>query len=163
MTLTTHSIIAAAVTKPLAHMNPLIALIVAVGTHYLSDAIPHWDYKILSIENAEDKENRHFGSNKRAIAKDIFHFALDGFLGAGIIILITLPATLQQWLWVGAAVIGGCLPDFLQGLYVFKLPFLRLPQKFHDMFHTDIRLGAYPLFGIPFQLAIAAISAYALM
>ncbi len=161
MTLTTHSIIAAAVTKPLARMNPLIALIVAIATHYLSDAIPHWDYKILSIEN-ETSENRHLGSNRKAITKDIFHFALDGFLGAAIIILITRPATLQQWLWVMAAVIGGCLPDFLQGLYVLKLRFLRLPQKFHDMFHTNIRLGAYPLFGIPFQVIIAAISAYAL-
>ncbi len=163
MTLTTHSIIAAAVTKPLARMNPLIALVVAIATHYLSDAIPHWDYKIVSIENAEDKENRHFGSSKSAIIKDIFHFALDGFLGAIIIILITRPATLQQWLWIAAAVIGGCLPDFLQGLYVLKLKFLRLPQRFHDMFHTHIRLGAYPLLGIPFQIVITAISAYALM
>ncbi len=162
MTLTTHSIIAAAVTKPISHIHPLLIFVVAVATHYLSDAIPHWDYKITSIENIENREHRHFGTNRNAILHDIKNFAIDGFLGLAIVAVIARPETMQQWLWVLASVVGGCLPDFLQGLYLFKLKFLRKPQQFHDIFHTNIRLGPYALIGIPFQLVIVLVALYAL-
>lgn len=163
MTLTTHSIIAAAVTKPLMRMHPILIFAVAMATHYLSDAIPHWDYKIVSLENAEDKDHRHISSNRKLITTDIRNFAIDGFLGAAIVLFVIRPVTTQQWIWAGLAVIAGCLPDFLQALHVLKLPLLRLHQKFHDMFHTNIRLGSYPLLGIPFQAAIAAIALFVLM
>ena len=158
MTLTTHSIIAAAVTKPLMRMHPVLIFAVAILTHYLSDAIPHWDYKILSLENAEDKEHRRIAHNRKLIMTDIRNFAVDGFLGALVVFLLVRPITAQQWIWAGLAVVGGCLPDFLQALHVLKLPLLRLHQKLHDMFHTNIRLGPYPLLGIPFQAAIVAVA-----
>lgn len=163
MTLTTHSIIAAAVAKPLMAMNPLAAFTVAIASHYLSDAIPHWDYPLCSIEDKEDKEKRHWGSNRRMLVRDISSMALDGLLGAGIVLAIVRPATTQQWLWALMVIIGGSLPDFLQGLYMLKLRFLRPHQRLHDLFHTKIRLGPYPLVGIPFQLIIAAIALYALI
>ena len=163
MTLTTHSIIAAAVTKPLAAMNPLLAFAIAIASHYLSDAIPHWDYPLQSIENPEDKENRKWGSGRSALIKDISSMAVDGFLGVGIVLAVVRPVTAQEWIWVIAAIVGGCLPDFLQGLYMFRLKFLRPHQWLHDIFHSNIRLGPYPLFGIPFQLIIAVIALYILM
>ena len=162
MTLTTHSIIAAAVTKPLAAMNPLIAFVVAIASHYLSDAIPHWDYQLTSVEDKEDKEKRHFGNNRNAIIKDVSSMALDGLLGATIVLAVVQPTTLHQWMWALAAIIGGSLPDFLQGLYMLKLKFLRPHQRLHDIFHTNIRLGHYPLFGIPFQHVITAIALWVL-
>lgn len=163
MTLTTHSIIAAAVTKPFAAMNPLLIFAVAIASHYLSDAIPHWDYQLTSIEDKEDKEKRRWGSNRRMLIKDAYSMALDGFLGAGIVLLIVRPVTAQQWVWVLVAIIGGSLPDFLQGLYMLKLKFLRSHQRLHDIFHTKIRLGPYPLFGIPFQMIFFLIALYALI
>lgn len=163
MTLATHSIIAAAVTRPISHIHPLLTLVVAVATHYLSDSIPHWDYRITSIENIEDKDSRHLGTNRKAIIHDIRNFAIDGFLGLAIVTAITRPMTTEQWLWVLASVVGGCLPDFLQGLYVLKLKFLKLLQRFHDLFHTNIRLGPYAPIGVPFQLIIALAAIYTLM
>lgn len=158
MTLTAHSIIAAAVTKPLAAMNPLLIFIVAIASHYLADAIPHWDYKVASLENDEDKENRRIQYNRRAIIKDVSHFAIDTLVGSVIVILAVRPTTTAQWIWVALAVIGGCLPDFLQGFYALKLKFLRPHQRLHDLFHTNIRLGPYPLVGIPFQAALVIVS-----
>ena len=158
MTLTTHSIIAAAVTKPLARMHPAFILIAAVTSHYLSDAIPHWDYKIVSLENPEDKEKRHLTKDHNLISQDIRNFAIDGFVGAAIVLLVIRPVTQQQWTWAVLAIIGGCLPDFLQGLYVFKIKSLGLHQIFHDLFHTKIQLGPYPMLGIPMQAAIALIA-----
>ena len=135
-------------------LHPIFILVAAIASHYLSDAIPHWDYKIVSLDNPEDKEHRRFRSDRKAIIHDIRNFAIDGFLGAAIVLIAIRPATTQQWMWAIAAIIGGCLPDFIQALNIFKVPFLRATQKFHDIFHTDIRLGAYPLFGIPFQFVI---------
>lgn len=163
MTLTTHSIIAAAITKPLAAMNPLLAFVVAIASHYLSDAIPHWDYQLRSIEDKEDKEKRHWGSNRQMLTRDISSMAFDGLLGAGIVLAVIRPVTTQQWMWALAAIIGGSLPDFLQGLYMLKLSFLRPHQQLHDIFHTKIRLGPYPLVGIPFQAIITAIALYILI
>ena len=173
MTLTTHSIIAAAVTKPLmrflaasaipAHVHPIFIFLVAVASHYAADAIPHWDYPLASIENPENKENRRWGRDRSTLLKDISHFALDGFLGAAIVLVIIHPVTAQQWTWALLAIIGGCLPDFLQGVYMLERKFLRLHQRFHDICHTDIRLGHYPRFGIPFQAIIAMIALYTLL
>lgn len=162
MTLTTHSIIAAAVTKPLAAAHPAFILIAAIASHYFSDAIPHWDYPLGSIEDIEDSEKRHWGTNKRAIMKDIKRFALDGFLGAALVLLVIRPNTTEQWTWALLAIIGGSLPDFLQGLSMLKLPFLRPHQRLHDFMHAKIRLGPYPRFGIPFQALIYMIALYVL-
>ena len=162
MTLATHSIIAAAVTKPLMRMHPAFILLTAIASHYLSDAIPHWDYKIASLENSEDKKHRRFGNNRKLIYRDIGNFAIDGLSGAGIVLLAIRPITREQWTWAILAIVGGCLPDFLQAIYILKLKPLRLHQKFHDMFHTKIRLGPYPMLGIPMQAAIALI-AFALL
>ena len=158
MTLATHSIIATAVTKPLMRVHPVLILLVAIASHYLSDALPHWDYKIVSLENPEDKENRRFGKNRNAIMKDIRNFAIDGCLGAAVVLVAVRPATSQQWIWAICAIIGGCLPDFLQGVYIFKIKALRLHQNLHDIFHTKIRLGAYPMLGIPFQALIVLVA-----
>ena len=163
MTLTTHSIIAAAVTKPLMYVHPIFIFLVAVASHYASDAIPHWDYPVASIKNPEDKEHRHWGRNRATLLKDISHFAFDGFLGALIVFVIVRPVTGPQWTWALLAIIGGCLPDFLQGVYMLERKFLRLHQRFHDICHTNIRLGSYPWLGIPFQAVITAIAIYALI
>ena len=163
MTLTTHSIIAAAATKPLAAMNPILAFVIAIISHYLSDAIPHWDYPLTSIENPENKENRRWEFNRKAIIRDVSSMAFDGMLGIAIVVIAVRPATAHEWIWVIAAIIGGSLPDFLQGLYIFTLKFLRHHQWLHDIFHTNIRLGPYPLVGIPFQLVIVAIALYFLI
>ena len=163
MTLTTHSIIAAAITKPLMRVHPVFIFLVAVASHYASDAIPHWDYQVASIENPQDKEHRHWRRNRATILKDIIHFALDGFLGAAIVLVIIRPVSAQQWTWAGLAIIGGCLPDFLQGVYMLERKFLRLHQRFHDICHTNIRLGPYPLLGIPFQILIGAAALYMLL
>lgn len=158
MTLTTHSIIAAAVTSPIAHLHPALTFVVALASHYLSDAIPHWDYRLESIGETKDADKREWSHSRNTLLRDIARFSADGFLGAGIVLLIAWPTTQAEWLWTASAIIGGSLPDFLQGLYMAKLRFLKPHQRVHDFIHSAIRLGPYPLIGIPFQLAIALIA-----
>ena len=159
MTLTTHSIIAAAVTNPLTHAHPALVFTAAVASHYLSDAIPHWDYSLYSLQNKEHPDTRSWSNNIRLLIKDLLRIAFDACLGLIVVALLVDPHTLQEWLYVILSAIGGMLPDFLQGCYItFKLPALRPLQRIHDIMHTKIRLGPYPLIGIPFQLLIVTIA-----
>ena len=164
MTLTTHAAIAAAVAKPFLTFNPVIAFFVGVASHYLSDAIPHWDYSLHSVDHEHKGKDHivwHFGA--RSFVIDIARIASDALLGALLVYVIARPQSLHEALPLAAAIIGGILPDFLQGVYFTKkADFLKPLQKFHDTMHTKIKLGPYPAIGIPFQLAILLFSLWVL-
>ena len=168
MTLTTHMAIAAAVAKPFARAHPILGFCAAIASHYLSDAIPHWDYRLRAITDMEETAKDTWRPDnarafRRTILGDVRRFALDGFLGATLVLICIKPVSGGQWLWVGAAIIGSCLPDFGQGLYLAGFSFLKPLQRFHDRMHTKIRLGPYPAVGIPFQAIILLLSLYFLV
>ena len=159
MTLTTHIAIAAALAKPLLKTHPVLAFCIALASHYLSDAIPHWDYSISSLGDEENLEKREWKFRGNTFWRDFSHFAFDGFLGAGILFLIVRPTSWHDFLLWSGVIIGGCLPDFLQGVYYTrKAEFLKPHSRFHNWIHSKIKLGPYPLIGIPFQLVILFIS-----
>lgn len=166
MILSTHILIAAAVAKPLASVHPAAAFIAALASHYLSDAIPHWDYTLHSIENKDDPEKRQWSVDRTLLLKDFFRYATDAFIGAALVALLMRPSSWHELWWFLAVVIGGALPDFLQALQMLRIPlgrWLHPHQLFHDWIHTKIKLGPYPLIGIPLQAIIALIAIYALL
>lgn len=161
MTLTTHIAIAAAATQPFAQSYPMLGFFAALASHYLADAVPHWDYGMHAIGRNEQKlqwsaDQAHIF--RRRVIRDIGHFAVDGLLGVGITLLLTRPVSAEEWLWIIGAIAGGILPDFLQGAYLSGAAFLRPLQRFHDRCHTKIKLGPYPLIGIPLQIIILFIA-----
>lgn len=152
MTLSTHIVIAAAVTKPFLYANPILGFLAGLASHYLSDAIPHWDYSLRSLSADTPAEKRKF-SSKTDFLFDVKKMAFDAMLGCAVVLLIMRPSSFSEYFALSLAVIGGTLPDFLQGLYYTrKMEFLEPLQKFHDRIHTKIKLGPYPLLGIPLQL-----------
>lgn len=155
MTLTTHAIIAAAVAKPLAHSHPVLIFLAALASHYLADAIPHWDYKLRSLAEDDDIAKKDVVFTRATFWLDLMRSALDALLGLGVVALLVWPASPQEWLFVLLTVVGGLLPDFLQGVYYgLRLNFLKPHQRFHDWIHARIRLGPYPRLGIPLQLVL---------
>lgn len=167
MTLTTHIVIATAITKSFAQSHPILGFFAALASHYLADAIPHWDYPVHAIQSGDDKQKLYWDADKarafrRRVAHDIHNFAIDGMLGTGIIFFLVRPVSPDQWLWVAGTMIGGVLPDALQGAYLSGATFLRPLQYFHDRCHTKIKLGPYPLIGIPLQLIILFAAVYLL-
>ena len=163
MTLTTHIAIAAAVTKSFGYAHPLLGFFAAIASHYLSDAIPHWDYSMHAIANDARKLDWDAGKAsafRRRILSDVGFFAIDGCLGTLAIIFLTRPSSHNEWLWIAGTIIGACLPDFLQAVYLAGVRFLKPLQRFHDFCHTKIKLGPYPLIGIPFQIIIALAAIY---
>ena len=155
MTLATHIIIAAAATKPIASTHPLLIFAAAIITHYLSDAIPHWDYSLFSIDSEVRHEERKWNFRDRAFLKDIRNIAFDALLGTALVALIARPASSGEFLWLFLTAAGAVLPDFLQGVYFTRrADFLRRLHHFHGFMHSKIALGPYPLIGIPFQAII---------
>lgn len=163
MILATHIVIAAAVAKPLISLHPAFAFFAALASHYLSDAIPHWDYTLSSLENKDNPLQRKWSADRTLLRGDFFRYATDGIAGAALITLLAWPASWHELWWLIAVVIGGVLPDFLQGLHMTRLPalqWLEHHRRFHDRIHTTIKLGPYPLIGIPFQAAIFLLALY---
>lgn len=155
MTLATHIIIAAAVTKPIASAHPLLIFAVAMITHYLSDAIPHWDYSLSSIDSEVRHEERAWKFGDATFLRDVRNVACDGLLGILFVALITQPSSPSEILWLFFTAAGSILPDFLQGVYYTRrADFLRIIHRFHGFMHSKISLGPYPLIGIPFQAVI---------
>lgn len=160
MTLAVHALIGAAVGHSLGIRNPAVLLLVGVATHYLSDAIPHWDWRLSSFPGEEKSTAtaRRWIFTSASFVRDITRVALDSALGILLIALLVSRATFIPAL---LAAFGGMAPDILQGIYFTGYaPFLTPMQKFHDFCHTKIRLGPYPVIGIPFQIAIALAALY---
>lgn len=160
MTLTTHILIAAAVTKPLAYANPIIVFATAVASHYLSDLIPHWDYQLQSMEDGNDPNHQRWNPKGRSLTHDLLRAAGDGALGTGILFLLTF--------WAGAfnpgvfliTISGAIFPDVLKAVYhLLKRPrILSWTQRLDHLMHSKIRLGYYPLIGVPLQCIIVIIA-----
>lgn len=165
MTLTTHALIAAALAKPLMHVHPAFAFIIAFASHFPADAIPHWDYQLRSVVSNDASLEKRWNPSRKTFQDDLLRTAIDGFFGALAVFALTRPSTYQEILWAASVVVGSMLPDFLQGVYFFlKRPAALAPlQKFHQWIHSKILLGPYPLIGIPFQLVIAGIAVWFLI
>ena len=157
MILVTHAIIGATVAFALRE-NPLIGFLAAFASHFAADAIPHWEYRIISLErNATDYLSSRFAIGKN-FAYDILRAGTDCAFGVGIPTLIVSsqsPENIWIVLW-GAA--GGVLPDFLQLVYfLFPNSPLRFVQRFHHFIHAKQRMYDRPVLGISIQAMICAL------
>lgn len=148
-------VIATAVAGPLAKIDPTLGFLVALASHYLSDAIPHWDYPLKSIDDGQNADKKTWSHNPKSLLVDFSRTAVDGLIGITISLVILWPTTFYDFFSLFLIILGSILPDFLQGLYFIKhTRFLKPLQRLHDSVHTKIKLGHYPLFGVPFQLII---------
>ena len=67
MTLTTHAIIGAAIAASMPNY-PVVGFVLAFASHFVLDAIPHWDYK-LSSQKTDGKDRMN---DDMIINKDFF-------------------------------------------------------------------------------------------
>lgn len=163
MTLATHILVAGAITRPIAGAHPALLFLVALASHYLMDVIPHLDYKIHSIpdKQKESPDAIRWDFSDRVFWKDISRFGIDAFVGFSVLLLFSWPESLPAFFKIFLISAGSVLPDFLQGVYFTrKAEFLKPAQQLHDFFHTRLRLGPYPLIGIPFQAVFFLTSLY---
>lgn len=160
MTLTTHIIVAGAVAAPLLS-NPPLAFAAGLASHYLMDAIPHWDWKLASIPE-DGPHTKEVGMSYKKIVRDLRLVTLDisiGLLALFIVVAISGGSGLLVVLFgLIAAAFGGILPDALQFVYFLwqKQPMTTI-QKLHDFFHAKTKVPHKQMIrGLAYQAIIIA-------
>jgi hypothetical protein len=154
MLLTTHAAVGVTAAALFPH-QPALGFAAAFVSHFVLDAIPHSDYRILSIRrNSQDPldEDMVFG---RAFFLDMLRIGSDCCIG--IIIAVSLGVG-AYGLSITAALIGaigGIAPDALQFVYwKLRIEPLTSLQRLHvaiQRWHTH---SIRPLIGFPIQALI---------
>lgn len=167
MTLATHAIVGAA-TAQLFPNHPIIAFFAGFFSHFVLDAIPHWDYKILSAYANPDlamAQNEAIPGSSRWIGmdvhfyKDLFRTGLDTTIGLAVVAILLYAGFFFSPLIVCIGALAAILPDFLQLVYN-RLPYqpLTLLQWFHHTIHAESRpFSENALLGIITQIAVVFI------
>ncbi len=162
MTLGTHFVAGAYV--GLAVHNLPLAAVLGFSSHFILDAIPHWDYSLSSEEPGKNGQEKDFAMDKRFV-KDLFKLSLD--IGIGVVVVAVLLWRAAPMAIIGAIVGGtfGVLPDLLQFVYFhYKWHFLRPLQWFHTSFmHAKTQLNDEIVLGVGSQVAIIVFLSYLIM
>ena len=154
MILTSHAIIGVVAASAFPS-HPVLAFSVAVVSHYIMDAIPHWEYDLLSSK--KDRNNplnnditigKDFLRDLKKISADIFisvlaSFIIFYFIGLGESILILI-----------AGIAGGIAPDILQFAYFrFRSEPFKSLYIFHYWIHSRTeKLEEHFVVGICLQI-----------
>ncbi|MEK7576849.1 MAG: hypothetical protein AAB482_04120 [Patescibacteria group bacterium] len=158
MILTNHSLIGVALTHKSIQYS--IIFLIALGSHYLFDMIPHWHYRTPSIKEAV---NAPFGKRTLRVSSapydEIMRIILDLTVGLGLSLYFFSASPMV--IVVGVA--GAVLPDLLVGFGRFyPIRVLVLHDRFHKWIHARHMLDDWPLIGITSQIIIAAILVFLL-
>jgi hypothetical protein len=128
MTATGHAVIGTVIAAKLG--NPALAIPIAFASHFLADALPHWD----------TGTNRHKKSKQRFFVESFIDVTL-GFVLSWAIITWLFPST--NLVYAFLIIIVSELPDWLTAPYLFfKIevqPFLSI-YKLQKKFDTELDL-----------------------
>ena len=156
MILATHAIAGAAAAQ-LFPNNPLLAFIAAFASHFILDAIPHWNYRLKS--RAEDPSDPLDGKmiwGKKFIT-DILKISLDFTAGIALSVLFFSKGVDQNMAIIILGALGGTLPDALQFAYwQLKIEPFKSIQKFHHWIHPKKERQLSLAVGVSFQILIVA-------
>ena len=150
MILSTHAIVGGAVAS-LAPSHPVLAAVAAFASHFVIDAIPHWDYPLKSIAIGKGADNSGLRLNG-ALLTDLAVIAVDACAGLGLALwMFATPAS--AWV-IALGAIAAILPDPLQFVHsLFPHEPLNTLQRFHGWIHSKRKL-AWKL-GVSSQAAFA--------
>ncbi len=149
MTITTHAVVGAAVTN-LLKFNPPLALSAALISHFLLDALPHYDYQLASLSKAGDSKS--FKLDYRLWLKDIKKLGLDTLLAVILVLFFWPPSTVNYLIYIGVGL--AVLPDGLYFLsYLINCRVTNIVTRLHQYTHACWRL-TNPIWGLFWQILI---------
>lgn len=117
--------------------HPILAFSAALASHYITDAIPHWEYDLLSSKKDRNNPLNNDITIGKDFISDLMKVSLDTLLGIALsfFVFYFLGLNFDSLLILIAGIIGGIAPDFLQFAY-FR--FRREPFKSLYLFHYRI-------------------------
>lgn len=156
MILAAHAIAGAALGR--CSQNPAVSFTLGFASHFVLDAIPHWQYKLNSRIYDEDPTREDMAFNKDFV-RDISLIGLDCFIGFSLSVFL-----FQGWtglnnlsLPILFGSLGGVFPDALQFLFwKFKEEPLLAIQKFHQWAHAKKNFAYDSRAGFFLQIAVVA-------
>jgi hypothetical protein len=142
MVLSTHGAVGALMAAAIP--NPIVGGVAAFASHFFLDSIPHWAYKMNSIERRtiEGGNDLNFG---KPFLKDFVNVAIDGTIGIALpLVLLSISgrSDLMTNAFIGS--VAGIFPDFLQFVWhAIKPRFLAPIQRLHRFTHmTHLKISA---------------------
>jgi hypothetical protein len=154
MILVSHAIVGGAVGS-FFPQNPLLAFFAGLLSHFVLDAIPHWEYQIKSINSKADSSKGFFKIGW-GLVWDVIKISADFFLGFLLAILIFGKGNYSDYS-VFAGALGGVFPDSLLFLsYVWRTKILMALRKFHLFIHSRVNWKSHPVLGILSQMAVVS-------
>ncbi|MDA9508869.1 hypothetical protein XI09_30385 [Bradyrhizobium sp. CCBAU 11386] len=151
MILSTHAVVGGAIASLLSS-NPILAAVTAFASHFVIDAIPHWDYPLRSIAVGKGASNRHLPFDSETL-NDLAIISTDACVGFGLALWLFATETSMWAVAVGA--IAAMLPDPLQFVHsLYPRGPLNALQQFHGWIHSKRKLAWK--FGVSSQIAFAA-------
>ena len=156
MTLTAHAITGAALAS-LTPSQPLLGFAVGFVSHFVLDAIPHWDYKFASMKRDENNRLNDDMVINKDFAKDLLKISLDCLIGFLVTYFIFVFYLKYSIFVILCGVAGAALPDLLQFVQMkWKHEPLNSLRRFHVWIQSWISLDDKPVFGILSQVATNA-------
>jgi hypothetical protein len=138
MTATGHALIGTVIAAKIG--NPALAIPIALGSHFLADALPHWDTAY----------NRRQKSRFKFFMESLIDLVLSFVLAYGLIVLL-FPATNIPYAFI--IIIFSQLPDWLTAPYLFfKLNFPPFSSMYNLQKKFDAHLG--PPWGVINQVVV---------
>jgi hypothetical protein len=128
MTATGHALIGTVIAAKIG--NPALAIPIALGSHFLADALPHWD----------TGTNREKKSKTRFVVESTIDLLL-GFILSWVLIVLLFPST--NLLYAFIIIIVSQLPDWLTAPYLFldwKFPPFTWIYELQKKFDTEKQL-----------------------
>ena len=159
MILSTHAVVGGTIAS-LFPTHPILVATLSFASHFVIDAIPHWDYPLQSISVKPNANNWALKMNRR-LFRDLALIGFDAIGGIALtLLLFASPGTIGV---IALGAFAGMLPDALQVVYsLYPREPLKALQQFHLWIHTKRHL-TWKL-GASSQAAFAAtVSAAALL
>jgi hypothetical protein len=128
----------------------MLGVCVAFASHFLLDAIPHWDYPLRS--SSLKPQIAAAMKYDRALVADMLTIGGDAALGISLALILFTRQESYILLFCGAC--AGILPDGLQFVHMrFPHKPLVYVQRFHEWIHSSYEMHKRPALGICSQLA----------
>ncbi len=159
MTLTTHALVGAAAAS-LFPSQPVLAFAAGFASHFAIDALPHWDYRILSKEQEEsDRLKDNMNTKSPLFLFDLLRIGSDAVLGTVLaVVLFSFSLFHLPWWFVILGAWAGILPDPLQFVYFkLRLKFMEPLQRFHIWVQKGRSIHPGPLIGLLLQAGLVAL------
>ncbi len=156
MILATHGVIGALLGQVVS-TNPGAAFGLGFLSHFVLDALPHWDYQLASeVKNETDPLYKEFRGGA-VFYRDLVKITADALIGL-VLVLVAIGFLQFDPVLALAGFVGALVPDFLQFAYAkLRWRLLRWLQHFHQTVHTNWRLKERPVIGAGLQIILVVI------